>query len=55
MTDVQGKKVLAGFNTIDEGKFFDGIDLTYSPTISGLGKGNYRVGFEHRDGVPDER
>ncbi len=54
MTDVQGKKTHNGFDTIGEGKFFSAVDLTYSPTISGWGKGNYRVGIEHRDSVPDK-
>lgn len=54
LSDVQGRKTMAGFNTIDEGKFFYGLDLTYSPTIPGWGKGNYRVGIEYRDSVPDK-
>lgn len=54
MTDVQGRKTEAGFNTIDEGKFIYGLDLTFSPTIEGLGKGNYRFGVEYRDGVEDK-
>lgn len=53
MTDVQGRKTRAGFNTIDDGDFFSAVDITYSPTIKGLGKGNYRLGYEHRDEVPD--
>lgn len=53
MTDVRGRKVWSGFETVDEGRFFSAIDVTYSPTIKGLGKGNYRVGFEHRDSFPD--
>lgn len=54
MTDVRGKKTTSGFETVDEGKFFSAIDLTYSPKIPGLGQGNYRFGFEHRDSFPDE-
>jgi hypothetical protein len=54
MTDVRGKKTTSGFETVDEGRFLSAIDVTYSPTIPGLGKGNYRVGFEHRDSFPDE-
>jgi hypothetical protein len=54
MTDVRGRKTTSGFETVDEGRFFYGIDLTYSPTVPGLGKGNYRVGFEHRASFPDE-
>lgn len=53
MSDVQGRKTLAGFDTIGDGKFFYGLDLTYSPTIKGLGKGNYRIGIEYRDAVED--
>ena len=52
MSDVQGRKTLAGFDTIDDGNFIYGADVTFSPTISGLGKGNYRLGYEHRDEVP---
>jgi hypothetical protein len=52
MSDVQGKKTLSGFDTIGDGRFFYGADVTYSPTIRGLGKGNYRFGYEHRDAVP---
>lgn len=54
MTDVRGRKTTSGFETVDEGRFFSAIDVTYSPTIPGLGKGNYRVGFEHRASFPDE-
>jgi carbohydrate-selective porin OprB len=54
MTDVQGKKTHVGFNTLAEGHLIYGLDLTYSPTIDGLGKGNYRLGIEYRDGVPDK-
>jgi hypothetical protein len=53
MTDVQGRKTEAGFNTIDEGKFFYGLDATWSPKLQGL-QGNYRVGVEYRDGVEDK-
>lgn len=54
MSDVRGRKVWPGWETVNEGKFFSGVDLTFSPTIEGLGKGNYRLGFEHRDSFPDE-
>jgi carbohydrate-selective porin OprB len=53
-TDVQGKKTHSGFDTIDEGKLISAVDLTYSPTITGLGRGNYRLGYEHRDAVEDK-
>ncbi len=53
MTDVQGKKTHAGFDTIDDGKFFYGLDVTYSPVIKGWGQGNYRAGVEYRDAVED--
>ena len=36
MTDVQGKKTHAGFDTIDDGNFFSAIDVTWSPTFYGL-------------------
>lgn len=54
MSDVRGRKVTSGFETVDEGRFFSAIDVTYSPKISGWGQGNYRIGFEHRDSFPDE-
>jgi hypothetical protein len=52
-SDVQGRKVTSGFDTFPDGKFIYGIDVTYSPTISGWGKGNYRLGYEYRDAVED--
>lgn len=54
MSDVRGRKVTSGFETIDEGRFLSAVDVTYSPTIPGWGRGNYRLGFEHRDSFPDE-
>lgn len=54
MSDVQGRKTLAGFDTIDDGNFIYAIDVTFSPTIPGLGKGNYRLGYEHRDEAPNK-
>jgi hypothetical protein len=53
MSDVQGRKTLSGFDTIDDGKFFYGLDVTYSPKIEGWGQGNYRLGIEYRDAVED--
>lgn len=53
MTDVRGRKVWPGWETVDEGRFFSAVDVTYSPKINGL-QGNYRIGFEHRDSFPDE-
>jgi hypothetical protein len=52
-SDVQGRKVTSGFDTFPDGKFIYGLDVTYSPTISGWGKGNYRLGIEYRDAVED--
>jgi hypothetical protein len=54
MTDVRGKKTWPGWETVNDGKFISAVDVTFSPTIDGLGKGNYRVGFEHRDSFPNE-
>ena len=54
MTDVQGRKTESGFSTVVDGKFFYGLDITYSPTIEGLGKGNYRFGVEYRDAVEEK-
>jgi hypothetical protein len=55
LSDVQGRKTLSGFDTFfGDGDFFYGLDVTYSPEIDGLGRGNYRVGVEYRDAVPDE-
>lgn len=54
MSDVQGRKTLSGFETIDDGKFIYALDVTYSPTIQSLGKGNYRLGIEYRDAVEDK-
>lgn len=53
MTDVRGRKVWPGWETVNEGKFISAIDLTFSPKINGL-QGNYRIGIEHRDSFPDE-
>jgi hypothetical protein len=55
LSDVQGRKTLSGFNTIGDGNFFYGVDVTYSPEIEGFGRGNYRVGYEYRDSVPGEK
>jgi hypothetical protein len=52
-SDVQGRKTLSGFDTVGDGKFIYGLDVTYSPTIEGWGKGNYRLGVEYRDAVED--
>jgi porin len=52
-SDVQGRKVTSGFDTFPDGKFIYGLDVTYSPTFDGLGKGNYRLGYEYRDAVED--
>lgn len=54
LSDVQGRKTETGFTTVDELKFFYGVDLTFSPKIEGLGQGNYRVGLEYRDAVEDK-
>lgn len=59
-SDVQGRKTESGFSTFFGD--FDVIaagDITWSPTIDGWGKGNYRLGFEHRDsstnkGTPED-
>jgi hypothetical protein len=53
LSDVQGKKTHSGFDTVQDLNFFYGLDLTYSPTISGLGKGNYRAGVEYRDAAKE--
>lgn len=58
--DVQGRKTESGFTTFFED--FDllaAVDVTWSPTIEGWGRGNYRIGFEHRDaserkGTPED-
>lgn len=55
LSDVVGRKTLAGFDTFfGNGNFIDAVDITYSPTIKGLGKGNYRFGYEHRDEAPEK-
>jgi hypothetical protein len=54
VSDVQGRKTLSGFDTFVDGNFISAIDITYSPTIKGWGKGNYRLGYEHRDEVPEK-
>jgi carbohydrate-selective porin OprB len=51
MSDVQGKKTHSGFDTIDDWKFFYGLDITWSPKFEGWGQGNYRAGIEYRDDV----
>jgi hypothetical protein len=59
-SDVQGRKTESGFNTFFEDfDLFSAVDLTWSPTINGLGKANYRIGVEHRDasqrkGTPED-
>jgi porin len=59
-SDVQGKKTRSGFETFfDDFDLFVAVDITWSPTIEGLGKGNYRLGVEHRDaserkGTPED-
>lgn len=52
-SDVQGRKVTSGFDTFQDGNFIYGLDVTYSPTIEGLGKGNYRLGVEYRDAAKE--
>ena len=59
-SDVQGRKTESGFTTFFEDfDLFSAVDLTWSPTINGLGKANYRIGVEHRDaserkGTPED-
>jgi hypothetical protein len=59
-SDVQGRKTESGFTTFFEDfDLISAVDVTWSPTIGGLGKGNYRVGVEHRDaserrGTPED-
>lgn len=49
-SDVQGRKTESGFTTFfDDFDLLAAVDITWSPTIEGLGKGNYRLGVEHRD------
>ncbi|MCC6427011.1 MAG: carbohydrate porin [Phycisphaerales bacterium] len=54
MSDVRGRKVWPGWETVNDGRFISAIDVTYSPDIEGMGKGNYRLGFEHRASFPNE-
>jgi len=54
MTDVRGRKAWPGWETVNEGRFISAVDVTFSPKVPGLGQGNYRIGFEHRDAFPDE-
>lgn len=49
--DVQGKKTRGIETFFDDGRFFYGLDVTYSPTVENWGKGNYRLGIEYRDSV----
>ena len=59
-SDVQGRKTESGFTTFFEDfDLISAADITWSPTIDGLGKGNYRIGVEHRDaserrGTPED-
>jgi hypothetical protein len=59
-SDVQGRKTESGFTTFFEDfDLISAADITWSPTIGGLGKGNYRIGVEHRDaserrGTPED-
>lgn len=49
--DAQGKKTTSGFDTFGDGDYFYAGEFGLTPTIEGLGKGNYRFTYWYSDDV----
>jgi porin len=51
--DAQGKNTTTGFSTFADGDFFYSAEAGLTPTLDGLGKGNYRFTYWYSAAVKD--